>query len=83
MTIPSIVNCTKFYALPKVHKPTVAFCPIGSNIGVASYKLAHSLPQSRSHLTCNKLYTLQNSSYFVNKKKKSQCVQIFLINSDM
>ena len=49
--IPSTAKCTRFYALPKIHKPTFAFRPIISNVGTASYKLARFLPQSLAHLT--------------------------------
>ena len=45
IVIPSVINCTRFYALPKIHKPTLAFSPIVSNVGTASYKLPHFLSQ--------------------------------------
>lgn len=44
LVIFSIPNCAHFYSLPKVHKPTLSFCPIVSNIDNASYKLAMFLP---------------------------------------
>ena len=49
--IPSVVNCARFYALPKIHKPSLTFRPIVSNVGTASYKLARFLSQSLAHLT--------------------------------
>ena len=41
MDIPSVSNCARFYVLPKIHKPTLAFRPTVSDVGTASYKLAH------------------------------------------
>ena len=55
MVIPSVANCARFCAHPKIHKPTLDFCPIVSNVGTASYKLAHFLSQFLAHLTCNNL----------------------------
>ena len=48
MAISSIVNCSRFYALPKIHKPTLAFLFI---ICTASYKLALFLSHSLTYLT--------------------------------
>ena len=69
MVIPSVTNCARFYALPKIHKHTLAFHLIVSNIDTASYKLAHFLSQSLTHLTCNNLHTVKNSYDFVDKLK--------------
>ena len=69
MVIPSLANCARFYALPKIHKPTLAFRPIVFNVVPASYKLASFLAQSLAHLTCNNLYTMKKSYDFVDKQK--------------
>ena len=61
MVIPSVPKCARFYALPKIHKPTLAFRPIVSNVGTASYKFSHLLSQSLAHLTCNNLYTVKRT----------------------
>ena len=66
MVIPSLANCARFYALPKIHKPSLSFHPIVSNVGTASYKLARFQSQSLAHLTCNNHYTVKNFSYFVH-----------------
>ena len=69
MAIPSVANCARFFALPKIHKPNLAFRPIVSNVGTASYKLARFLSQSLAHLTCNDFYPVKNSYDFVDKLK--------------
>ena len=70
MVISSVANCARFYALPKIHKPALAFRPIVSNIGIASCKFARFLSQSLAHLACNNLYTVKKNSYdFVDKLK--------------
>ena len=61
MVIPSVANCARFYALPKIHKLTLAFRPIVYNVGTASCKLARFLSQSLDHLTCNNPYAVKNS----------------------
>ena len=48
---------------------TLAFRPIVSNIGTASYKLARFLSRFLAHLTCNNLYTVKNSYDFMDKLK--------------
>ena len=53
--IPSVVNRGKFYALPKIHKSTLAFHLIVSNVGTSPYTFARFLSQSLAPLTCNKL----------------------------
>ena len=53
--IPSIANCAKSYAFPKIHKSTLAFYSIASNLDTASYKLACFLLQCLVHLTCNNI----------------------------
>ena len=53
----SIANCTGFYAFLKIHKLTVAFSLIVSNICIAAYYYVHFLSQSLSNLTPNNLYT--------------------------
>ena len=60
VVIPSVANCARLYVLPRIHKSTLDFCQIVSNVGTASYKLAHFLSQSLAHLTCNNLYTVKN-----------------------
>ena len=60
--IPSISNCARFYALPKVHKPNFPFRSIVSNIGTASYKLSKFLVSKFSPLQCNNIYTVKNSN---------------------
>ena len=37
MIIPPVVSSARFYALPKIHKLTLAFHPIISNVDTASY----------------------------------------------
>ena len=69
MVIPSVANCAIFCARPKIHKPTLDFRPIVSNVGTASYKLACFLSQYLVHLTCNSLYTVKISYNFVYKLK--------------
>ena len=32
--IPYVAICTRIYALPKIHKPTLVFLPTVSNIGL-------------------------------------------------
>ena len=44
----STVNCTEFYAIPNIHKPTLAFFPAVSNIGTI-----HFLSQTLSPFTPN------------------------------
>ena len=39
LVIPSDADCTRFYAFPKIHKFTLVFFPIVSNIKTASYEL--------------------------------------------
>ena len=60
MVIPSIADCGKFYGLPKIPKPTLAYHLIVSNISIAFYKLADFLLQSLTHLTYTNIYTLKN-----------------------
>ena len=69
IVIPSFANCARFYALPKIHKPTLTFRPIVSNVGTASYKLVRFLSQSLAHLNCNNLYTVKNSYDLVDHLK--------------
>ena len=69
MVIPSTTKCARFYAIPKIRKPNLAFGPIVSDVGTASYKLFHFLSQSLDHLTCNKLYSVKNSYDYVDKYK--------------
>ena len=49
MVIPTVANCARFYALPKIHKPILAFCLIVSNVVTASYKLVCFLSQFLAH----------------------------------
>ena len=63
MVIPFVNNCARFYVLPKIHKCTLAFLLIVSNVGTVSHKFARFLSQNVGHLTCNNFYTL--------KKKKN------------
>ena len=65
MVIPSVANCAKFYAFPKIHKPTLAFRPIVSEVGTASYKPALFLSQFLAHLNSNNLYIVKNTYDFV------------------
>ena len=69
MIIPSIVNCAWFCAVPKIHKPTPAFCPIVSNGRIASYEVAHFIAQSLVHSTCNNFYSVKISYDLVDKLK--------------
>ena len=69
MLFPFLANCARFYDLPKSHKPNLAFRPIVSNVGTASYKLARFLAHSLAHLTCNNIYTVKSSYDFVDKLK--------------
>ena len=36
IAIPSVANCARLHALPKIDKSTLTFCPIVSNVGTAS-----------------------------------------------
>ena len=67
--IPSFGNCARFYSLLNIHKPTLAFHPIVSNVNTASYELVHFLSQCLTHLTCNNLYNMKNSYDFEEKLK--------------
>ena len=62
----SAAYCTKFYALPKMHKPILAFRPIVPNVGTASHKFVRFLSQSLAHLTCNNPCHVKNSYDFVH-----------------
>ena len=55
----SVANCARFYDLLKIHKLSLTFRPIVSNVGTASYKFARFLSHSLPHLNCNN--TVKNS----------------------
>ena len=55
--------------LPKIHKCTLPFYSIVSNIGTAFYNLAHFLSQSLSHLTSNNLYMDKYCYDFADQQK--------------
>ena len=69
MVIPSVADCVRIYGFPIIHKLTLAFRPIVSNVGTASYNLTCFLAHSLAHLTCNNIYTVKNSYGFVDKLK--------------
>ena len=69
MAIPSVANWARFYALSKIHKPTLSFRQIVSNVDTAPYKLNHFLSNSLAHMTSNNLFTVKNSYDFVDKLK--------------
>ena len=50
IVIPSVANCAKFYALPKIHKPTLAFHPIVSKSRSSSALLLINLLVSYHNL---------------------------------
>ena len=55
----SFCCCTRFYTLPEIHKHTLAFCPIVSNIGTASFNAKCSL---NFNAFCD-AYIVQKQSY--------------------
>ena len=59
ISISSVVNCARSYALPEMYKPTLSFPPIVYNFGIDSYKLSRSLSQSPGHLTCTNLHIMK------------------------
>ena len=69
MVILSIANCARFYTLPKIHIPTLPFHRNFFIVGTDSYKFVRFLSQSLAHLTCSRLYTVENSYDFVDKLK--------------
>ena len=82
MVISSVANCAKFYALPKIHKPTLASRPIVPNVSTSSYKLSHFLSQFLAHFTCNNLCTVKNSYDFVDKLKLISLLNYTLLSLD-
>ena len=78
MVIPSIANCTRFYALPEIHKLTLILHPLVSNANNSPYRLTRFLSQSLSHLTYNNFCAVKNSSDFVDKLKNISLPQTIL-----
>lgn len=65
--IPSIDNCTRFYALTKIEKPNLAFPPTVFNIDTVSYKIAGFLSQCLFHVTSKKFYSVRSFFEFMDK----------------
>ena len=65
-------NCSRFYALPKVHEPDIPFRPIVSNIGTASYRLAKFFTTIFSPILSGNTHTVKNSMNF------AKIIQTFL-----
>ena len=77
---PSHAAPARFYALLKIHNPTLAFCPIASNIGTASYNPAYFLSQFLSHFTSNNLLC-QKVLWFYKQTKKYFFLKLYYASS--
>ena len=63
MIIPSVANCVRFYALPKIHKPILTFRPFISNIDTDSYESVRFFLQSLAHLTSSNFYLVKTYDF--------------------
>lgn len=56
---PSVAKCARFYALPKVHTPSISSRPIVTNIGTGLHLLANYLTRICVSLLSANIHTIR------------------------
>ena len=72
---PTAAVPSKFYGLPKIHKPGIPLRPIVSSIGAATYNTAKELPKILKPLVGMSAHHVHNTRDFVEQIKRSSLNQ--------
>ena len=72
---PTGAVSSKFYGLPKVHKPGIPLRPIVSSTGTATYNTAKELARKLKPLVGSSIHHVQNTRDFVEQIKDTRLKQ--------